>query len=763
MVKFLFSKIKKSKLINRLIAKYSWQLLLFFGLTIVALLILFLTVDLTPHVDGDFFFSSDEPKFQYDKMISKVFPDQEQVIISVTGDVYSSEYIERLDLFTEVLSAVSGVSSVKGLTRGPKNLDDALVSPLWKRLLVSEDGKSSNLIVLLEDVSPQEIVPKFEEAMDLFATDYFQLKIAGVPYVVENIRRNLLRDFRFFSAMAFLIFGIVIMLIFRSPKILLGTLLSCINACVLTLIISNLFGIRIGILTVNLVTIIFVLALSHIVFLTYSWRYAGQNLELSPPEFTAKAVKSTFTASFWCMVTTLLGFLSLLFVQAKPLRELGVTGSIGTLAAIAVVYGVYPLFLKSMRPVKIKAEETNNRKVSSYLLGHSNWVIIGILFLFIVGLLGLSSLNTDPSLLSYFKGKTELRQGLEYIDRNGGSSPFKLVLRDAGGGKLTDNIVYKRLWRLQEALEEDRSVGSIVSLPVIMAEGSRAPLAFLLNWESLLKTMGQEKYHRIARSFVTDDRISGYFFIRMKEADRKASRIMVIERIKKIIHEHGFIPEMQGGVYVLQGELSKLVASSLVYGLVKLILFFIIIAWIVSRCFGISLAMVLSLCIPPVCMLGVVGLMKVPLDIISAPAANVAIAMGIDSMIHMAIFVRRRMRKGVKSRIAWKEAQVRLWEPIVGSVFIISAGFGIFGISSFPPTQRFGLSIVLGTIVAALAAIFVLPAIAEIPVLKRVSSKNTSAGLKRVLPYLAVIPRALGKLRRHFSSLLDKGMDKDVD
>lgn len=757
----IFSNIKQ--FIKRLVGKYSWQLLVFFGLTILALLILFLAVDLTPHVDGDFFFSSDDPQFQYDKMISKVFPDQEQVIISVTGDINSSEYLERLDLFIEVLSVVEGVSSVKGLTRGPKNLNDALSSPLWKRLLVSADGKSSNLIVLLEDISPKQIIPKFEKAMELFAGDDFQLKIAGVPYVVEIIRRNLLRDFKFFSTVAFIVFGIVILLIFRSAKILLGTLLSCIDACVLTLIISNLFGIRIGILTVNLVTIIFVLALSHIVFLTYNWRHAGQNMALSPVEFTQRAVRGTFTASFWCMVTTLLGFLSLLFVQAKPLRELGITGSIGTLAAIAVVYGVYPLFLKSMRPARISIEQAGSQKVRSYLLGHSRWVIAGVLLLSAFGLIGLRSLNTDPSLLSYFRGGTELRKGLEYIDRNGGSSPFKLVLRDASGGKLTNNVVYKRLWNLQEALEKDPSVGSIVSLPVIMAEGNRAPLAFLLNWEGLLNTMGQEKYDRIARSFVTDDRVSGYFFIRMKETERSASRIEVIKRLKGIVHQHGFIPEMQGGVYLLQGELSKLVASSLIYGLAKLILFFIVIAWIVSRCFGISLAMVLSLSIPPVCMLGVVGLLRVPLDIISAPAANVAIAMGIDSMIHMAIFVRRRMRKGIESFDAWKQAQNRLWEPVVGSIFIICAGFGIFSISSFPPTQRFGLSIVLGTIVAGIAAIFVLPAIAEIKFLKRVRSENISGVTHQVFSRLAIIPRTLNKARQYCNSLLDKGMDKDID
>ena len=40
---------------------------------------------------------------------------------------------------------------------------------------------------------------------------------------------------------------------------------------------------------------------------------------------------------------------------------------------------------------------------------------------------------------------------------------------------------------------------------------------------------------------------------------------------------------------------------------------------------------------------------------------------------------------------------------------VIAAGFGIFGLSSFPPTQRFGTAVVLGTTMAALTSIVVLP------------------------------------------------------
>jgi predicted RND superfamily exporter protein len=733
MKKLIFETIKKIRAFGAIRNK-PWQLWLFFLITVVSILILFITVDLSPHVDGDFFFSSDDPQFQHDRTIAKVFPQQSsQLIISAKGDIRSDEYLERVSVLTQVISYIPGVSSVKSLSSGPKNLQDTLNSPLWRRLLISDNEQSSNFIVVLEDVAPQTVIPKFEEAMDLLSASDFELKISGVPYIVESIRRSLFNDLKVFSTLAFIIFGIVIFLIFRSVKIFLGTIAACINACVLTLIIANIFGIKIGILTVNLSTIIFVLTLSHIIFLTHNWRIVAQESGPGRSDYVIQAVRLTLGASFWCMVTTLLGFLSLLFVQAKPLRELGVSGAIGTLAAIGVAYGIYPLFLRSVRPKNRVIEDIEHQGVYSFFLGRSRWAVAVVLLLAIFSFAGLAKIDTDPSLFSYFAQGKELRDGLEYIDRNGGSSPLKLVLRDAAGGKLTNNENYKRLWSLQEALENDKAVGSIISLPVLMAEGSRAPLAFLLDWEGLLRQMNKPEHNRIARSFVTDDRISGYFFLRMKESYSDVSRLEVVDRIKQTVRDYGFVPEMTGGVYLLQGELSRLVASSLVYGLGKLIFLFIFVAWLVSRSIRISLAMVLGLCIIPICMLGIIGYLGIPLDIISAPAANVAIAMGIDSMIHMVIFVRRRLRKGVDTRLAWDQAQHNLWEPIFGSMFIICAGFGIFSISSFPPTQRFGGSIVFGTIIAAVTALFVLPYLAQLKWIKKINPKRKLSKVPKIL------------------------------
>ena len=97
--------------------------------------------------------------------------------------------------------------------------------------------------------------------------------MSGPPYIVELISRHLLKDIRVFSVLVLIIFGMVVLFIFRSTGILLGSVISCISASMWTLMIVHMLGIKIGLLTANLATIVFVLTLSHIIFLTYNWKY----------------------------------------------------------------------------------------------------------------------------------------------------------------------------------------------------------------------------------------------------------------------------------------------------------------------------------------------------------------------------------------------------------------------------------------------------------------------------------------------------------
>src|SRR5207247_9548335 len=92
---------------------------------------------------------------------------------------------------------------------------------------------------------------------ELDETD-FRIHIAGPPYVVEMIRRSLAHDFWYFSLTAVVLFGLTMAAMFRSSRVFLGMLATCASAVLLTLLLQSIFGRKIGILTVNLGTIVLV-------------------------------------------------------------------------------------------------------------------------------------------------------------------------------------------------------------------------------------------------------------------------------------------------------------------------------------------------------------------------------------------------------------------------------------------------------------------------------------------------------------------------
>jgi predicted RND superfamily exporter protein len=98
------------------------------------------------------------------------------------------------------------------------------------------------------------------------------------------------------------------------------------------------------------------------------------------------------------------------------------------------------------------------------------------------------------------------------------------------------------------------------------------------------------------------------------------------------------------------------------------------------------------------------------MDIITSPAANVALAMGVDSMIHLVVRVRHlQSDRGLDTLKSWSLARIQMARPVLTTTLLICVGFGVFGLSSFPPTRRFGFAVILGTLTAATMALVALP------------------------------------------------------
>jgi uncharacterized protein len=704
------------------------------GLAVVSLLAVVRFVDLSPKVEGEFFFAEDDPQMEASRSVAERFPAGAQIILRVAdrgGD--SAVYYERTEALTRELLSVPGVESGFSIAT-----DDAVRSPLFARILLTPDSDATNIVLLVDDTDPEVLLPRIERVVEAHAAVGYEVVISGVPVIVELIRRSLYRDLVVFSSAAVLVFALLIGLVYRDPAIVVGTLATCLVSVAATLLLVQVMNVGIGLLTANLVTIVFVLTLSHVIFLTANWRARasgvgnigvegvatidGRGGEVGdgsvegghePTEAGDKgraaivraAVAETWEGSFWSMTTTLLGFASLLIATARPLRELGVAGAVGAATALTVSYLLFPVFLGGW------ASPSRSRRAdrSLHALRGTRWILptagIGV-----VGFaLGVPRINTDPGLLSYFAEGTPLRDGLAQIDADGGSSTLDIVVADPSGALVSDGAVFPKLEALQASLEADSAVGVVLSPTVLIEHARTVPLAGLLPVGLLLDLASADALGNVALGYVTPERDVARFSLRMRETSNEP-RGEVIDRLREQVRAADLRPVVIAGLYDLQAQLGRLIGSSLRIGIGGLLLLFMGVAIIVARSAPVAALMWFCLAAIPVVILGTFGHARIAIDIITSPAANIALAIGADSMIHLVVRV-RRLHDSHHTE-PWAAAVSQIGLPVLGASGIIVAGFGIFILSSFPPTQRFGLAVIVGTVTAAAMALLVLPRLA---------------------------------------------------
>ena len=681
----------------------------------------FAFVDLTPEIQADFFFSTDDPQLQNSLQIAREFGDAQQILVAARSEqVVSSNYLLRLRALTEALRQIKGVEAWS-LTHGPEELDpdqeldpeelfeDLADRPFSNRLLLAKDRSASFVVLALEGKDHAATVSAIDEVVARYTAPGFAIDVSGVPYVSEHVRRQLTDDLRRFSIAAFAAFSVVVGVLFRSLAVLLGVMIAALSAAFATFVARALIGMPTDILAPNLWIIAAVLTLSHVVYLTAEWRsriHAG-----SGEKALRESIRLTAPASAWSLAANLLGFASLIFVSAKPLQQFGISGAIAAALAMACAYGLYPPFLRAADPGKRVPDPARTRLGRFFTTRHP-WIAMAV----ILSGLALAPLawrvDTDPALPSYFSAGSRIRTGLEAIDRAGGSSPLDIVVTDAGRRPLDDDEVVERLETLQRRLEEHPEVGSVLSVALLMEEADRPWYSNFLPWEVIFERLESRDQGEVGRYFVSEDRHRGRFILRMRELERTRPREVVIGEIEGLVRKTGFAPVLVGGLYPLANEMSELVEGSVIRGLGGLLALFFVIVLIVTRSLGSALAMVLCLGVTPFLLFGLVSLRGMPIDIISAPAANVALPLGVDEMIHLGYAIRRQRRRKMAGWAAWREALTRMWRPIFVSMLIVVSGFSLFLLSNFPPTQRLGILVCIGAAITDLVVLIVLPAVA---------------------------------------------------
>jgi uncharacterized membrane protein YdfJ with MMPL/SSD domain len=114
---------------------------------------------------------------------------------------------------------------------------------------------------------------------------------------------------------------------------------------------------------------------------------------------------------------------------------------------------------------------------------------------------------------------------------------------------------------------------------------------------------------------------------------------------------------------------------------------------------------------PVVVVFGGMGMLGMPVDIGSMMTASVAMGIAVDDTIHFLNWYRDALRQGLDRATAIRETYRRVAKAMLQTTLIAGLGLSAFAFSTFTPTQRFGVMMLVLLAVALIGDLVFLPAL----------------------------------------------------
>jgi predicted RND superfamily exporter protein len=127
------------------------------------------------------------------------------------------------------------------------------------------------------------------------------------------------------------------------------------------------------------------------------------------------------------------------------------------------------------------------------------------------------------------------------------------------------------------------------------------------------------------------------------------------------------------------------------------------------RSFTIALITLIPNMLGAVFVLGLMGLLSVPLDIMTITIAAIVVGIGVDDSIHYVYRLREEFARDGNYRAAVRRSHASIGRAMYYTSIIITAGFSILVLSSFIPTIYFGILTGFAMVFAMVANLTLLP------------------------------------------------------
>jgi len=352
---------------------------------------------------------------------------------------------------------------------------------------------------------------------------------------------------------------------------------------------------------------------------------------------------------------------------------------------------------------------------------------------------GISKLEVENSFINYFSKETEIYKGMKLIDEElGGTTPLEVILKFPESEKIKteddefedwgdDQQNDERYWFTKDKINTIANVHNYLdSLPQVgkvLSFSSIIDVATQLNNNKPLGTLEMGVlYSKIPQTIKTEI-IDPYISIKDNEARISLRIIDSQENLRRndLINKINYDLQNELGIekdrYKLAGVLilfnnllqSLFKSQILTLGLVMVGIFTMFV--ILFRNIKLSLIGVVPNFIAAFFILGIIGMLGIPLDMMTITIAAITIGIAVDNSIHYIYRFKEEFNKIKDYKETLKTCHSTVGAAILNTSITIVFGFSILVLSKFIPTIYFGVFTGLAMLLAMVLVLTLLPSL----------------------------------------------------
>ncbi len=631
----------------------------------------------------------------------------------------------------------------KGAAEGFTAAEEAERNRLETEILAMRKAFKAQNEKLIADI--RSVMKKYRGDADLF--------LGGVDMIANDLIRFIKNDLETFGLGVFIFLVLALGIIFRKIRWVAIPLMCCFFSVIAMTGLLGLFGWKVTVISSNFISLQLILTMSLSIHLVVRYREEESRYpDHEHRDLVIFTMREKLVPCLYATLTTMAGFGSLLLCNLKPVITFGWMMVGGLIVSLVFTFLFFPAalsLLKKTPPPPAAGGGGYMTKMTAHLTEyHGRLIVIASVIALAVSVIGISRLTVENAFVNYFKKSTEIYQGMRVIDQKlGGTTPFDVTLdfpesddKDAVKQRqkpMADSEDFDMFAEFDEAdtaehywftpykmekilavhdyLESIPEIGKVMSLGTMLKVAKRLNDGKPLDSVELSLVYNElpEEYKKmLIAPYASVEHNQARISVRVVDTAETLRRDQLIRKIEKdITAGFGFdrADVRVTGMLVLYNNVLQSLFDSQIKTLGLVLLALMAMFLILFRSFKLSLIAVFPNLLSVSVVLGALGWMNLPLDMMTITIASISVGIAVDDTIHYIHRFKEEYAVNPDYVAAMRNCHASIGFAMYYTSVAIVAGFSILAFSNFIPTISFGLLTGLAMVIALLAALTLLP------------------------------------------------------